>query len=107
MPSAPVSIGSARQSALDARETLPAKLDLIIDSLHLRDRVRNERVCIKMHLGGNIGYSMVHPVFVRRLVQAVKDGGGEPFVTDTNEAVARAAALPPHPSSAVRRRSAG
>ena len=72
---------AARQSALDARETLPAKLDLIIDQLRLRDRVRGERVCIKMHLGGNVGYSMVHPVFVRRLVQAVKDGGGQPFAS--------------------------
>lgn len=87
----PVFFGSARQAALEARETLPAKLDLILERLHLRDRVSGERVCIKMHLGGNIGYSMVHPVFVRRIVQAVRDGGGEPFVSDTNEAVASAA----------------
>ncbi|HIC88987.1 MAG TPA: DUF362 domain-containing protein [Anaerolineae bacterium] len=58
------------------------KLDRILDELHLRDRVRGETVAIKMHLGGNVGYSTVHPVFVRRVVQAVKDGGGKPFVTD-------------------------
>ncbi|NOZ30237.1 MAG: DUF362 domain-containing protein [Chloroflexi bacterium] len=58
------------------------KLDRIIDALHLRDRVKGETVAIKMHLGGNVGYSTIHPVFVRRVVQAVKDGGGKPFVTD-------------------------
>lgn len=74
--------GSPRQAKLEARETLPAKLDLIIDALHLRDRVKKELVVIKMHTGNNIGYSTVHPVFIRKVVQAVKDGGGEPIVAD-------------------------
>lgn len=79
-----VFFGSARQARLDAAETLPAKLDKIIDELHIRDRVKGEQVVLKMHTGSNIGYSTVHPVFVRKVVQAVKDGGGEPFVADTN-----------------------
>jgi uncharacterized Fe-S center protein len=37
-----------------------------------------------MHTGNNIGYSTVHPVFVRKVVQAVKEGGGKPFVADVN-----------------------
>ncbi len=80
----PVYFGSPRQARLEAQETLPAKLDLILDRLHLRDRVKDETVAIKMHTGNNIGYSTVHPVFVRKIVQAVKDGGGKPFVTDVN-----------------------
>jgi uncharacterized protein len=83
MPSK-VFFGSARQARLDAKETLPAKLDLIINELHLRDRVKNETVVIKMHTGNNMVYSTIHPVFVRRVVQAVKDGGGKPFVVDVN-----------------------
>lgn len=74
--------GSPRQSRLDAGETLPAKLDLIIDRLHIRDRVKGETVAIKMHTGSGIGYSTIHPLFVRHLVQAVKDGGGKPFIAD-------------------------
>ena len=74
--------GSPRQTRLDPNETLPAKLDLILERLHLRDRVKDEQVCIKVHLGNNIGYSVIHPVFLRKVVQAVKDGGGKPFVTD-------------------------
>lgn len=76
--------GSPRQSRLEANETLPAKLDLIIDRLQIRDRVKGETVAIKMHTGNNIGYSTVHPLFVRHLVQAVKDGGGKPFIADVN-----------------------
>ncbi len=75
--------GSPRQARLDAKETLPAKLDIIVDKLQIRDRVKGETVAIKMHTGGNIGYSTVHPVFVRRVVQAVLDGGGKPFVCGT------------------------
>jgi uncharacterized Fe-S center protein len=82
--------GSPRQTQLDASETLPAKLDLILNNLNLRDRVKGHRVAIKIHLGFNLGYSMVHPVFVRRVVQAVLEGGGRPFVTDVAHSVADA-----------------
>jgi uncharacterized Fe-S center protein len=83
MPSK-VFFGSARQARLEAKETLPAKLDLILEQLHLRDRVNKETVVIKMHTGNNMVYSTIHPVFVRRVVQAIKDGGGKPFVVDVN-----------------------
>jgi uncharacterized protein len=90
--SSKVYFGSARQARLEASETLPAKLDLILECLNLRQRVKDERVAIKIHSGGNIGYSTVHPVFIRRVVNAVKDGGGHPFVTDVNWDVNDAAA---------------
>ncbi len=83
MPSI-VYFGSARQCRLDARETLPAKLDLILDRLNLRDRVKDELVALKMHTGNNLSYSTIHPVFVRKVVQAIKDGGGKPFVLDVD-----------------------
>lgn len=79
-----VYFGSPRQARLDAKETLPAKLDLIIEQLHLRDRVKGETVVIKMHTGNNLSYSTIHPVFVRKVVDAIKDGGGKPFVADVN-----------------------
>ncbi|HVM72593.1 MAG TPA: DUF362 domain-containing protein, partial [Anaerolineales bacterium] len=77
-----VYFGTAHQALLEARETLPAKLDLILEQLHLRDRVKGETVVIKMHTANNIGYSTIHPVFVRKVVQAILDGGGKPFVAD-------------------------
>ena len=63
--------GSPHQTQLDAKETLPAKLDLILEELDLRKRVKDHRVAIKMHLGLDVGYSVVHPVLVRRVVGAV------------------------------------
>jgi uncharacterized Fe-S center protein len=79
-----VYFGSARQARLTAKETLPAKLDRILGKLHLRDRVKGETVAIKMHTGNNMVYSTIHPVFVRRVVQAIKDGGGTPYVVDVD-----------------------
>ncbi len=76
--------GSPRQALLEGKETLPAKLDLILERLHVRERVKDQTVAIKLHVGGDIGYSVIHPVFVRKVVQAVKDGGGRPFVCDVN-----------------------
>src|SRR5512138_3336560 len=37
-----------------------------------------------MHTGNNMVYSTIHPVFVRRVVQAIKEGGGKPMVVDVN-----------------------
>jgi uncharacterized Fe-S center protein len=85
-----VYFGSARQSHLEAKETLPVKLDLIVERVNLRDRVKDEMVVIKMHTGNNIGYSTIHPVFVRRLVNTVREGGGKPFIADVNWDVAGA-----------------
>ena len=89
MPSQ-VYYGSPRQSRLDTKESLPAKLDLILERLALRERVKGETVAIKMHTGNDMVYSTVHPVFVRRVVQAIKDGGGKPFIADVTWDVAGA-----------------
>jgi len=83
MPSQ-VYFGNPKQTRLEAKETLPAKLDLILEKLNLRDRVKDERVVIKMHVGNGLNYSTVHPMFVRKIVQAVKDGGGKPFIADVS-----------------------
>jgi uncharacterized Fe-S center protein len=76
--------GSPRQSVIGPEETLPAKLDLILEKLNVRERVKGETVAIKMHTGNNIITSTIHPVFVRKVVTAVKEGGGKPFVADVN-----------------------
>ena len=66
MPSI-VYYGSPRQARLEANKSLPAKLDLILEKLNLRERVKGESVALKIHTGNNIGYSTVHPVFVRHV----------------------------------------
>jgi uncharacterized protein len=76
--------GSPRQARLEAKETLPAKLDLILEKLNLRERVKGETVCLKLHVGNGIGYTTAHPVFIRKVVQAIKEGGGKPFIADVD-----------------------
>jgi hypothetical protein len=40
-----------------------------------------------MHLGGGLGFSTIHPLLAGRVVRAVKEAGGRPFVTDNPWAV--------------------
>ena len=83
---------SACPSELRANATLPALLDRMLGAWNFKKRFAAKRVAIKMHLGGNMGYSTIHPFLVGRVVKAVKDAGGIPFVTDSPNAVATAAA---------------
>ncbi len=41
-------------------------------------------VAVKMHIGGGLGYTTIHPLFVRILVDYVKEQGGRPFITDVS-----------------------
>ena len=91
MPSR-VTLASARPKELRADATLPALLKRMLERWGFRKRFAGKRVAIKMHLGGGLGFSTIHPLLVRIVVQAVKDAGGRPFVTDSPGAVATAAA---------------
>jgi len=71
-----------KMSFLTWQETLPGKLDKILEKLEFAPKLKDKRVCVKMHLGGNVGYSTIHPVFVRRVVSFIKAAGGKPFITD-------------------------
>ena len=66
----------------DASETLPAKFKRLLESSDLKDRIKGKKVAIKMHVGGGINYSTIPPVFVRILVQYIKDAGARCFITD-------------------------
>jgi len=72
--------------------SLTAKLDKIIELLDFSKIDKRDKVAIKMHLGLNVGYQTLHPLFVRRVVEAVKKTGAYPFITDNPTAVYQAAA---------------
>ena len=80
-----VFFGPAQARHLKWQSTLPGKLDAILEKLEIAPDLQGKRVCVKMHLGGNVGYSTVHPVFVRRVVSFIKAAGGKPFVTDNHQ----------------------
>ncbi|MEI6157205.1 MAG: DUF362 domain-containing protein [Atribacterota bacterium] len=44
----------------------------------------NDLVAIKMHFGERGNHAFIQPVFLRYIVEAVKEMGGKPFLTDTN-----------------------
>ncbi len=48
----------------------------------MRERVKNGIVAIKLHLGNNDRYSVLHPVFACKIVQAIKDGGEKPVFSE-------------------------
>ncbi len=68
-----------------------AKVDEVIKRLDFSTIKKKDKVAIKMHLGFRDGYQTVPVFFVRRVVKAVKDVGGYPFITDNPTAVYNAA----------------
>ena len=87
-----VYLGSLEMNEPKSDVSLPAKLDMILDKLGVKNVVKDQTVAIKMHLGYNTGYTTVHPFLVRRVVKALKDAQGRPFITDDHHAVTTAAA---------------
>jgi len=85
-----VTFASARPRELRAEATLPSLLDKMLKSWDFKKRFKDKRVAIKMHLGGGMGFSTIHPFLTSRVVKAVLEAGGRPFVTDTAHAVEHA-----------------
>jgi uncharacterized Fe-S center protein len=78
-----VTLASSRPRELRTEATLPCLLDRMLESWHLKKRFKGKSVAIKLHLGGGMGYSTIHPLLVGRVVKAVRDAGGKPFLTDS------------------------
>ena len=75
---------SARATEFDYNVSLPAKLEEMLEQADLKKFIDGgEYVAVKMHLGSQGAFRTVRPVFIRKIVDAVKAAGGVPFVTDT------------------------
>ncbi len=66
----------------ESTQTLPEKFDRMLKASGLSERVKGKKVAIKMHVGEGVSYSTIPPVFVRKLVEFVKDSGADCFITD-------------------------
>lgn len=73
----------------DADVTLPAKFARLIDRMGMEGVVKGKWTAVKMHLGRNIGYSTVHPLFIKILVDKLKDYGAKVYITDQDITGAR------------------
>lgn len=75
----------ANLRARSHEESKVEKIKKLFDRAEFKDIIsKNDLTAVKVHFGekGNDGF--VSPVFVRQVVDKIKESGGKPFVTDTN-----------------------
>lgn len=87
--SANILFSSVNYDRYDSEVTLPAKFKRMIDKMELADRVKDKHTAIKMHLGRDIGFTTIHPLFVKILVDKLKEYGAKVFITDQSVSGAR------------------
>jgi uncharacterized Fe-S center protein len=60
------------------------KIRTLLDAAGLASRIRaNDRVAVKLHFGELKNDTSIPPEYVRPVVEAVRAGSGQPFLTDT------------------------
>jgi uncharacterized protein len=71
--------------------TLPAKFGRMLDEAGLDASFKGARTAVKMHVGRGTGYSTIPPIFVKILVDRLKQYGAAPYLVDdrVDEAEAR------------------
>ncbi len=73
------------------------KLERLLHQAGLNECIRRrDLVALKMHFGewGNTAY--IRPVYIRKIIEAVKAAGGDPFLTDANTLYAGSRGCAPH-----------
>lgn len=80
--SSKVLFASVNYDKYDADVSLPAKFGRLIDRMGMEEVVKNKLTVIKMHVGRDIGYSTIHPMFIKILVDKLKKYGAKVFITD-------------------------
>ncbi|MDO4546499.1 MAG: DUF362 domain-containing protein [Clostridia bacterium] len=81
MPSE-ILFSSVAYARYDANQTLPMKFERMLKASGLADRVKGKNVAIKMHVGSNVGYSTIPPIFVRKLASFIAQYAEGVFITD-------------------------
>jgi uncharacterized Fe-S center protein len=70
---------------VESGKTLLDKVDILLDRADLKPKIREkDLVAIKLHFGEKGNTAFVRPIFLRRIVDRVKELKGKPFLTDTN-----------------------
>jgi hypothetical protein len=81
---AKVYFGSARVTKWQYADSMPGKLERLLKEIDLASFIEpKEWVAVKTHFGSEGAHRIVRPVFLRKVVEAVKAVSGKPFVTDT------------------------
>ncbi len=81
---ATVYFAPARVKKWKYSESLPGKLERLLKEIGLNKYFeRDEWVAIKTHFGSEGAHRIVRPVFLRKVVEALRTIGAKPFITDT------------------------
>ena len=79
-----VYFASARAMKWKYDDSMPGKLERLLKEINLSNNFEaKEWVAIKTHFGSEGAHRIVRPVFLRKVVEALKSFGAKPFVTDT------------------------
>ncbi len=66
------------------KENLFTKLERLLDQAGIAQIIgRDELTAVKIHFGEKGGHAYIRPVFIRRIVDRIKQVGGKPFLTDS------------------------
>ncbi|UCG70175.1 MAG: DUF362 domain-containing protein [Thermoplasmata archaeon] len=75
---------SARSEDYSYQASVVAKLEKVLRKMNLTQYIaKGDHVAIKTHFGSEGGHRIVRPIFLRKIVEAVRAASGKPFVTDT------------------------
>ncbi len=70
----------------DADQSLPPRFERLLDKMAadmgLADAVNGKLTAVKMHVGRRIGFTTIHPLFVKILVDKLKGWGAKVYLTD-------------------------
>jgi uncharacterized Fe-S center protein len=66
---------------LTAENTLPPRFDRLLSKLRLKAAFAGQTVAVKIHEGTGVGFTTVRPIFLRALIEALKQAGARPFLT--------------------------
>jgi uncharacterized protein len=79
-----VYFSTARTLRWDHHHSVPGKLETLLETMDLSSRFTEEDwVAVKTHWGSPGAFRIIPPVMIRKVVDAVKETGAKPFVTDT------------------------
>lgn len=79
-----VFFASARSAKWNYEDSMPGKLQRLLELIGLLNYFSpDEWVAVKTHFGSHGAHRIVRPVFLRKVVEALKLIGARPFVTDT------------------------
>ena len=67
------------------KENLVSKLGRLLDTAGLSDCIKErDLVAVKLHFGEMGNTAFIRPVFLQKIVKAIRNVGGDPFLTDAN-----------------------